>query len=182
MSVRRRDAARLSAGHEIYGPDGYRLSGLPANGFRRLDRASAMPAADNPDHQRDNQRTADHSQHPVVLADPGMMRNPGIFVQRRYRQHPRQHVRGRPQQDRQDVDGVKQRWRHAERARGDWHEGADRRHEARKEYRQRTPAMKERLALRHQARVIFQRPGAEDFALGAMSDPERRSIPEQSAG
>src|SRR5438477_9926224 len=123
MSVRRRDAARLSAGHEIYGPDGYRLSGLPANGFRRLDRASAMPAADNPDHQRDNQRTADHTQHPVVLADPGMMRNTGIFVQRGYRQHPRQHVRGRPQQDRQDAHGETTPSRHAERARTEWTDG-----------------------------------------------------------
>src|SRR6266403_769585 len=42
--------------------------------------------------------------------------------------------------------------------------------------------MKEGLALRDQARVIFQRPGAEDLAFGAMSDPERRSIPERRPG
>src|SRR6266852_6154568 len=53
---------------------------------RRLDHASAMPAADDPDRQRDNQRAADHNQHPVVLAYPGMMRNSGVAVQRRYRQ------------------------------------------------------------------------------------------------
>src|SRR5436305_15337728 len=116
MSVRRRDAARRSAGREIYGPDGYRLSRLPANGFRRLDRASAMPAADNPDHQRDNQRTADHSQHPVVPGDPGMTRNPGIFMQRVYRQYARQYMGGRPQQDRRDIGGKKTQRRHAERA------------------------------------------------------------------
>ena len=56
--------------------------------------------------------------------------------------------------------------RHAERARRDRHEGAYRRYEAREEHRERAPAMKERLALRDQARIIRQRPGAQDAGAG----------------
>ena len=42
--------------------------------------------------------------------------------------------------------------------------------------------MEERLALRDQARIIRERPGTEDFALGTMSDPESRSIAAERAG
>ena len=71
--------------------------------------------------------------------------------------------------------------RHAERAGGDRHEGADRRHEAGEEHRQRAPAMEERLALRDHARIVGQRPGAEDLALAAMADPEADAVAEQGA-
>jgi hypothetical protein len=41
--------------------------------------------------------------------------------------------------------------------------------------------MKERFALCDHVRVIRHRPGVQDFALGAMSDPECRSIAQQRA-
>ena len=104
-----------------------------------------------------------------------------IFMQGGDRQHARQHMRGRPEQDRRDVDGVKPHRRHAERARSDRHKGAYRRHEAGEEYRQRAPAIEERLALRDHARIIRHRPLVEDFALAAMSDPERGSVAEHGA-
>src|SRR6266850_2069018 len=72
-------------------------SGILASGGRcRLDKASALSATDRPDRQRDDQRAAQHRQHPVVFADSSMMRNSGVAVQCGYRQHARQHMRGRP--------------------------------------------------------------------------------------
>src|SRR5450755_2341591 len=57
------------------------LLGLVANPRRRLDQAAAMTAPDRPDPQRDDQPAADHRQHPVIFADPGVMRDPGILMQ-----------------------------------------------------------------------------------------------------
>ena len=53
----------------------------------RLDHACALPAVPDPGDQGDYQRAADHQQHPVMLAGPGMMRNAGILVQCGDRQH-----------------------------------------------------------------------------------------------
>src|SRR5271155_2073830 len=89
---------------------------------------------------------------------------------------------GRPQQDRRNVDGVEYRWRHPERARGNRNKSPDRRHEARKKYRERSPTMKERLALGHQPRIIRKRPGFQDFALLAVSEQKGGSIAQQGAG
>src|SRR3981189_2530933 len=47
---------------------------LPNRLWCRCGLASATPAANRPDGQRDNQRAADHRQYPVMLADAGMMR------------------------------------------------------------------------------------------------------------
>jgi len=60
--------------------------------------------------------------------------------------------------------------------------GADRRHEAREEYRKRAPSVEERLALHDHARIVGQRPGAEDFALAAMAGPVSGAVAEQGAG
>lgn len=113
-----------------------------------------------------------------MFADPFLPRDTGIFVQHRYRQHARQYMRGRSQQDRRDFDRVETRRRHAERAGRDPHEGADRRHDAGKEHCPRTPAVEERFALHNQAGIIRQRPDAEYLALGSVSDPEGRPVAE----
>jgi hypothetical protein len=44
------------------------------------------------------------------------------------------------------------------------------------------PAIEESLALRHHARIIRHRPGAEDLALRTMADPECGPVAEQCAG
>src|SRR5260370_31049378 len=47
------------------------LSKILSNLLRcRLDHAPAMPAADRPGPQRDNQNAAEYRQYPVMLADP----------------------------------------------------------------------------------------------------------------
>ena len=155
---------------------------LARGGGCRLDHASTIEAADRPDRQRQDQRTANDQRHPVMFGGAAEAQPSAVAFQRRHGKDARQHMRGRPEQDRRGIDGVEAQRRHAERARRDRHEGAYRRHEAGKEHRQRAPAMKERLALRYHARVICHRPRIEDFALGAVSDPERRSIAEQGTG
>ena len=98
-----------------------------------------------------------------------------IFVQHRYREHARQHMRAAPTAR---IAGmltrIEAQRRHAERAGRDRHEGADRRHEAGEEHGERAAAVKERLALRDQPRIIRQRPGAEDLALRRGGRSRRR--------
>jgi hypothetical protein len=129
MSVRRPGEARS-------GPD---LNGL-----------SGSAAAQRPDAERDDRRR-EHGQHPQMFADVLVVRQAGIVVQRRDREHARQHVRRCPGEYRGNIDAEEQDRRHPERARRHRHEGADRRHKAREKYGQRTPAVEERLALRHHA-------------------------------
>jgi len=85
---RRSFAARA----EVLGSSGF-LSNRCRGG---LDHASAAPAANCPAHQRDDQGAADHKQHPVMLGEPGMGCKSVIFMQRRYREHARQHMRRCP--------------------------------------------------------------------------------------
>ena len=126
---------------------------------RRASIAPPPAAADGPDRERQDQRAAQHGEHPQMLAVLLVMRQAGIFMQCGHRQHARQHMRRRPEQDRGDIDAEEPQRRHAKRAGHDRHEGADRRHEAGKKHRKRAPAVEERLALRHHARIIGQRPG-----------------------
>ena len=113
------------------------------------------------------------------LACP-LMRQPDIVVQRGNSEHAGQHMRRRPEQDRRDVDGIEPQRPHGERAGRDGHEGADRRHEAGEKHRQRAPAVEERLALRDHARIVGQRPGTEDFALGAVADQNADPSPSRA--
>ena len=73
---------------------------------RRLDRVAATTATDDPDGQRDNQRTAEHQRHPVVLRGAFQSGEATGPVQRRYREHAGQDMRRRPQQDRRDIDRI----------------------------------------------------------------------------
>src|SRR5205085_11271143 len=100
----------------------------------------------------------------------------------RDREHAGQSVRQRPHRNGGDVDAVEPPRLHAERSCGERHEGADRRHEAREENRERSPAMEEGLALLDQARMVLEWPGIENLALAAMADPERRAVADQGAG
>ncbi len=67
--------------------------------------------------------------HTVLPLCP-VVRQAHILMQRRYREHARQHMRRRPGKYRRDIDGIELRRVDPERARGDRHESADRRHEA----------------------------------------------------
>jgi hypothetical protein len=117
-----------------------------------------------------------------MLAGVLVVRQAGIFMQCRDREHAWEHVRQRPGEYRGNIDAEEQHRRHPERARRDRHEGADRRYKAREKYRKRSPALEERLALRHHSRISRHRPGAENFALRAMAGPERRAVADQGAG
>jgi hypothetical protein len=65
-----------------------------------------VAAADGPDRKRDNQRATQDSQHPEMFAHVLVMRQAGILVQHGHRQHARQHMRQRPDQDRRNIDAV----------------------------------------------------------------------------
>ena len=69
----------------------------PAPGAARpgLIRGLDPAAAQRPDAERDDRRR-EHGQHPQMFADVLVMRQAGIFVQRRDREHARQHMRQRP--------------------------------------------------------------------------------------
>src|SRR6478735_11794601 len=85
-----------------------------------------LTAAQRPDAERDDRRR-EYGQNPKMLADVLVMRQAGIVMQRRDREHARQYMRQSPRQDRGDVDAVEPGRRHPERTGRDWHEGADRR-------------------------------------------------------
>ena len=155
MSVRRPDAVRA-------GPD--------------LKGSSVRAAAQRPDAECHDRRR-EHGQHPQMFADVLMVRQAGIFVQCRYRQHARQHMRQRPGQYRGNIHAEEQNGRHAERACRNRHKSADRRQKAREKHRQRSPAVEKRLALRHQAPDIATSARHRGFRVasdGRSRTPSRR--------
>src|SRR5439155_21814394 len=106
-----------------------------------------------------------------MFADVLVVRQAGIFMQCRDREHAWKHMCQCPGEDRRNIDAEEKHWRHPERARCDWYESADRRHKAREKYGQRSPALEECLALRHDSRISRHRPGAQIFAFRAMARP-----------
>ena len=150
-----------------------------------LIRGLRPAAAQRPDAERDDRRR-EHGQHPQMFADVLVMRQAGIFMQRRDREHARQHMRQRPGEDRRNIDAEEAQRRHPERARRHRHEGADRRHEAGEKHRQRSPAMEERLALRHHGADISTSARRSEFRVASDGRPRtpsrrrarrRRSLP-----
>ena len=128
-----------------------------------------------------DQRGGDDDRHPVMLGAAAGVLEDAKAVEQRHRHHAGQDMGRRPEQDRGNVDRIEAGGGHPERAGRDRHEGADRRHETRKEHRPGAPAVEEVFALRDDARIVGQRPGRKDLALGAMADPEGRAVADHRA-